>query len=120
VEELVDRAVRPLVEVLGEVGVDRRPIRASEVDGDGEGAIHGLAVLVEPAPDGEPAGVAGQAWVLQRDGDNRAGLGEGLVDAAVVEGGGVLDEVAGGRDGVERPTLFAGRDDVHEGLDQVL
>jgi hypothetical protein len=42
------------------------------------------------------------------------------MDAAVVEGGGVLDEVAGGRDGVERPAFLAGGNHVHEGLDQVL
>jgi hypothetical protein len=39
---------------------------------------------------------------------------------AVLEDGFVLDQVAGGRDGVERPSLFAARDHVHEGLDQVL
>jgi hypothetical protein len=42
------------------------------------------------------------------------------MDTAVVEGRGVLDQVAGGRDGVQRPTAFAAGHDVHEGLDQVL
>ena len=69
VEELVDRAVRSDVEVLSDVVLERRPVRAGPVRGEGEGAVHHLAVLVEAAPDGELAGVAGQAWVLQRHGD---------------------------------------------------
>src|SRR6266545_4516724 len=120
VEELVDRTVRPDIEVLGGVVLERRPVRAAATDVEGESAIHCVAVLVEAAPDGELAGVAGQARVLKRHGHKRAGLGEGGMDAAVVEGGGVLDQVAGGGDGVERPAPFAAGNDVHEGLDQVL
>jgi hypothetical protein len=40
--------------------------------------------------------------------------------AAVIKDGFVLDQVAGGRDGVERPAPFAAGHDIHEGLDQVL
>jgi hypothetical protein len=87
---------------------------------EGEGAVDDLVVLVEPAPDGDLAGVAGQARVLQRHGHEGAGLGEGRMHAAVVEDGFVQDKVAGERDGVERPSLFTGREHVHEGLDQVL
>src|SRR6266511_3957702 len=120
VEELVDHTVRPDIEVLGGVVLERRPVRAAATDVEGESAVYGVAVLVEAAPDGELAGVAGQARVLQRHGHKRAGLGEGGMDAAVVEGGGVLDQVAGGGDGVERPAPFAAGNDIHEGLDQVL
>ncbi len=42
VEEVVDRAVRALVEVLGDVVLERRPVRAGPMrgGGEGEGAIH--------------------------------------------------------------------------------
>ncbi len=80
------------------------------------------AVGVEASPDRDLAGVARQTRVLQRHGDEGAGLGEGVVHAAVIEGGRVLDQVAGGRDGVERSFLHAvgGGNDIDEGLDEVL
>src|SRR4029453_13040748 len=60
VEELVDRPVGPLVEVLGVVDTDPRPVRAGCVQVEGEGAVDDLVALVEAAPDSDLARVAGQ------------------------------------------------------------
>jgi hypothetical protein len=54
-EEL--RARRRGVEVVGLMDLEARPVRAGAVHGEGEGAVHGLAVGVEAAPDGELAGI---------------------------------------------------------------
>src|SRR6266511_1477876 len=48
VEEGVDRAVRSLVEVVGDVVSERRPVRAGATDVEGEGAIPVLPFWLKP------------------------------------------------------------------------
>ena len=104
VEELVYSAVRPFVEVVDEMDAHDRSVRARAAEIEGERAVHRVPVLVEASPLREATGEAWQARILQRHRHERARLGERRVDAAVVEDGLVLDEVAGGRDRVERAT----------------
>ena len=119
-EELVHRAVWPFVEVVDQMDAHGRAVRAHSAKVEGERAVHGLAVLVEPSPLREATGETRQARILQRHGGELARLGERRVDAAVVEDRLVRDEVAGRRDRVGRAVLVAAWDNVDEGLDEPL
>src|SRR5829696_3939380 len=74
VEELVDRAVGPDVEVIDTVVAERRTVRECPMDVEREGAVHRLAVGVEASPDRELGGVGRQTRVVQRHADGGAGL----------------------------------------------
>src|SRR6266508_4082515 len=101
VEKLVDRTVRPDIEVLGGVVLERRSVRAAATDVEGEGAVHGVAVLVEAAPDGELAGVAGQDV---HEGLDQVLLDGGLGDRRLGEGRRPDQQQAGGHQTYQQAT----------------